>query len=199
LVPDPAYLHVALLAAGRSRRFGDADKLLAELDGQPLILHAAALLMALPCHRRWAVCQSSDHDTATLLHPLGFDLLTNPDGSQTQSLQIAAKAAFAQGAPAILVLLADMPRVRADHIATLIATWQASDGARPITSLSGSTPMPPVIFPASYAERIAALEPETPARALLQDAMLVPADPATLIDIDTISDLGQAHAHQRPD
>ena len=33
-----------LLAAGRSQRFGDGDKLLAEINGRPLISHALAAL-----------------------------------------------------------------------------------------------------------------------------------------------------------
>ena len=41
--------HVAavLLAAGESRRFGAANKLLADLRGQPLVLHIAARLARL--------------------------------------------------------------------------------------------------------------------------------------------------------
>lgn len=40
-----------LLAAGRSRRFGSANKLLASRDGRPLVLHALAAARAAPVGR----------------------------------------------------------------------------------------------------------------------------------------------------
>ena len=41
-----------LLAAGRSRRFGAADKLAVDLDGLPLGLHAARTLADVPLAAR---------------------------------------------------------------------------------------------------------------------------------------------------
>jgi len=59
-----------LLAAGESRRFGAANKLLAELRGQPLVRHIATRLAGLGFGARIAIC--SDDRVAALLGDVGL-------------------------------------------------------------------------------------------------------------------------------
>lgn len=49
-------LSLVVLAAGASRRFGAANKLLQLLDGKPLLCHTLELAAALPVMQRTAVC-----------------------------------------------------------------------------------------------------------------------------------------------
>ena len=48
-------LSLVVLAAGASRRFGAANKLLQLLDGKPLLCHTLELAAALPVMQRTAV------------------------------------------------------------------------------------------------------------------------------------------------
>src|SRR3546814_17898790 len=56
---EPEAVALILLAAGRSPRFGVADKLAAPLHGRPLVQHAATTLSPLTFGRHIAVCSSS--------------------------------------------------------------------------------------------------------------------------------------------
>ncbi|RMD92487.1 MAG: nucleotidyltransferase family protein, partial [Alphaproteobacteria bacterium] len=77
-----------LLAAGASRRFGDADKLLAEARGRPLVSHAArALADVLP--ERVAVVSSAEVGAVLA----GFRLVRIPPGSaQSRALHAGLAA-----------------------------------------------------------------------------------------------------------
>jgi len=78
-----------LLAAGLSRRYGGAGKLVAEFRGKPLVLHAAGTIAALPFSRRLAVCRSGDDELAAMLDQLGFVVVRNPDPAQGMASSLA--------------------------------------------------------------------------------------------------------------
>lgn len=67
-------LSLVVLAAGASRRFGAANKLLQLLDGKPLLCHTLELAAALPVMQRAAVCSV---ETAPLAEAAGFTVLLN--------------------------------------------------------------------------------------------------------------------------
>ena len=54
-------LGVALLAAGASRRFGEADKLAAEFRGRPLAEHAAKAIPVSAFAKAWVITSRPDH------------------------------------------------------------------------------------------------------------------------------------------
>src|SRR3546814_4255821 len=95
---EPEAVALILLAAGRSTRFGVADKLAAPLHGRPLVQHAANTLSPIPFGRHIAVCSSSlPVDFAAL----GFDVAWLRPGerseehtSELQSLMRISYAVF---------------------------------------------------------------------------------------------------------
>lgn len=181
---DAADVAGVLLAAGRSTRFG-GDKLLADLDGKPLALHAADMLAGIGFGALIAVCRADDAVLPGLLEQRGFAIVRNdrPEDGLSRSLQLGVEAA--RGSRAMLVALADMPFVTAALIARLLAAF---DGAT-LASLRQGQPMPPALFPQSVFDALAAAEGDAGARDLLRDAGRVPADPQELRDIDTRADL----------
>jgi molybdenum cofactor cytidylyltransferase len=180
---------VALLAAGQGRRFG-GDKLSAELDGAPLGLRTAGVLADIGFGHMFAVCK--DAGLTSDLTGLGFHVLYNgmPDLGQSHSLHIAARAAQQTPAEALLICLADMPFVSADHIETIIAKMAGHD--RIIAAYNGTRAMPPALFPRSRWPQLLDTKGDTGARSLLVDALHIKAPPETLIDIDTAPDLAAA-------
>ncbi len=181
---------VALLAAGQGKRFG-GDKLLADLGGSPLGLHAATTLSNIGFGWRFAICGSS---IAKPLAEMGFQIVLNddPDGGQSRSLHLAVVAAQATDASALLVCLADMPFVKATHVHALVAEGDHINGI--IASTNGANAMPPALFPRAYWPDLLNAKGDSGARAFLPQAKLVLAPPETLIDIDTPQDLAGAAA-----
>lgn len=186
-----------LLAAGSSRRFGAADKLLANLWGRPLASHAAAALSGAGCDLLIGV--AADPEVAALLD--GFDVVRPEPGrsGQSDSLRSGIARARACGADQALVVLADMPFVTSAH---LRAVLDRAGAAIPAASTDGHRRMPPACFPASTFGRLLALSGDNGARALLSglsgDALVMAAE-GVLRDIDTPEDLALARRDKPAD
>jgi CTP:molybdopterin cytidylyltransferase MocA len=177
----------ALLAAGRSRRFGADDKLRADLGGRPLIVHAATALQAVEVDLRLLVTGS---DVLAGLCP-GFRAVPPEadDSGQAGSLRAAVLTASAVGAEGLLIALADMPCVGAAHLAAVTRQGMAGSGA--CSGHSGRR-MPPAWFPASAFGELLRVEGDTGARTLLRafpETAVVHAAARELTDVDTPEDL----------
>jgi len=179
-----------LLAAGESRRFGAANKLLADLRGQPLVIHVATRLARLGLGARVAVC--SDDRVAALLDDAGFRIVRNaaPERGLSQSLALGI-GALPEDVDAALVCLGDMPDVPDTHVQALLARFDG-DTAPVVASALGGHPMPPALFGKSLFPALRARTGDRGARDLLAAAERVPASADWLADIDAPSDLARA-------
>jgi len=183
LKPDQTAL--ILLAAGHSRRFNDGDKLAEPFLDKPLAYHVVTALERIPFAARIAIVSGTTLDFAAL----GYDVVENPDPSlgQARSLCYGVERARQLGAEAVLVALADMPRVTAAHIHRM---FDAADGpATIVASSDGVDPMPPALFGKDMFPALLALEGDQGARELIRRGHHVIAPPAELVDIDTQQDL----------
>jgi molybdenum cofactor cytidylyltransferase len=183
---------VVLLAAGQSRRFGTADKLLALLDGLPVAKHGAAMLARMTFGEAIAVCAPECDEVAHIIQTEGFRVVRAPGTGKEmgQSLAIGVGAASLLPAiDAILICLADMPRVSQKHIMRLV---DAHDGGAMtiIASTNGEAAMPPAIFGRGHFRALQNLQGDKGARDLLKTARLIYADDTVLTDIDRVEDLG---------
>ena len=182
---DAGDVAIAVLAAGRASRFG-SDKLMAQLDEVALGILAAQRLAMLPGGGHIAVCQPGAA-IADQYASLGYAIVENPcaDEGLSGSLHLAVKAASGTQAKALLVLLADMPFVDADHVQRLIA---ACDGDM-MASSDGKHNMPPAIFPRPTWPLLLATKGDSGARDILANAKTLTAPDGMLRDIDTPDDL----------
>lgn len=187
---DPNAVAAILLAAGRSSRFGAEDKLLAPLDGMPVALHAARAIATLGPARRIAICPDADGALADMLAGEGFDIVANPDAERglSESLRLGIAAAQAGTELAALLCLADMPFVRAGHLAALLARFDP-DEAPVVASGRDGVPMPPALFARSRFAELAEARGDSGGRALLASAVIFPAPAGRLDDIDRPGDL----------
>ncbi|MDG5489093.1 nucleotidyltransferase family protein [Sphingomonas sp. BGYR3] len=188
-MPDPRIANSALilLAAGLSQRFGAADKLTAMLEGRPLIRHAADRLGAMPFGWRIAV---TGHPVPVLP---GWRCVPNPEpaAGQGRSLAIGVAEADTLGAEAVVIALADMPRVTAAQVEALFSVLDE----RGMAAMAGpGGPMPPALFTRPHFAALTRLSGDRGGRALLADAALVTAPPATLVDVDTPEALARLSA-----
>lgn len=187
---DAGQTAAILLAAGQSLRFGADDKLLAPLAGEPLALHAARSIVELAPGRRIAVCHAAGGALARRLDAMGFMVVANPHPERGLSQSLARGIAEAARGPeaAALVCLADMPFVGIGHLRALLAAFDPV-AAPVVGSTSHGVPMPPALFARSMFDPLRRAEGDSGGKALLANAMLVPADAAELADIDRPEDL----------
>ena len=182
---------LVLLAAGRGRRFGDIGcKLDEPFLGRALGLHVVTALEGLPFRERVAVTGTAKVDYAA--H--GFEMLANDDPSlgMARSVGIGVMRAREVGAEAVLVALADMPRVTAAHIRRL---FDASTGPESVVASSdGRDPKPPALFGRERFDFLCALDGDEGARGLVRAGRHVVTSPAELIDVDRREDLERLRA-----
>ena len=119
-------LQVLLLAAGLSRRMGAKNKLLMDWKGQPLVRHVAEQLLAAGLGPVTVVTGFEAARVEAALAGLALSSCFNPDfeAGQMASVRngcaaIAAGEAFA----GVMVALADMPALTAEHYRALAAAF----------------------------------------------------------------------------
>lgn len=180
-----------LLAAGRSQRFGDADKLAQEFLHKPVAYHVVTALESIPFLGRVAVIDGTKLDFASR----GFDVIVNeaPAEGMSRSVQLGLRAARAKGAKAVVIALADMPRITAAHVYRLLDTAR-DDPQAVVASSDGTKPCPPAVFGAARFDFLESLEGDAGARDLVRAGRHVITTPAELIDIDTPEDLDRLRA-----
>jgi molybdenum cofactor cytidylyltransferase len=182
-----------VLAAGQSRRFGAADKLLSMWNGIPLISHGARMLGQIPFAQRIIV------GTAALcgLEFEGFETIEtdDEDAPQSHSIRLGVEAVFASRPCAIVIVLGDMPIVPASHILALFE--QARGSSALVVSSNGTSSMPPALFGRAHFGALQNLIGDHGARHLLAMGKQVMLRPDQSIDIDTLQDLEQLGRNMR--
>jgi molybdenum cofactor cytidylyltransferase len=183
----PDVVALVLLAAGRSRRFNDGDKLAEQFLDKPLAYHVVTALEKLPFLARIAIVSDTRLDFAEL----GYQVIDNPNPTlgRARSLCFGVHAAREAGAEAVLVALADMPRVTAAHIHRLLDRYDGP--AAVIASSDGVEPKAPALFGKDQFDTLMALDGDQAARDLIRRGHHVVTSDAELVDIDTQDDLRQ--------
>ncbi len=174
-----------LLAAGRSVRFGNTDKLREVFLGQPLAYHVVTALEAVPFKARLAIVSNTDLDFGSR----GYRVLINdsPEDGMSGSVKLGVAAARGLGAEAVMIALADMPRVTATHVYRLLDAADSSDAV--VASSDGVHPCPPAVFGADQFEALLTLEGDEGGRAMVRAGRHVIAPEGELLDIDRPEDL----------
>ncbi|MEM6711844.1 MAG: NTP transferase domain-containing protein [Pseudomonadota bacterium] len=172
-----------LLAAGASRRFGEEDKLMASLNGAPLVSYAARALQGLDPDILIGVTRSAG--VAACLE--GFECVSPPEDNplQSDSLRVGITKAQEHGATRALIVLGDMPYVAAGLLADVVALCTKT---MPSATSDGQRIMPPACFPKASFLNLCELAGDRGAASLLQDlplTSLVAVSSGLLLDIDT--------------
>ena len=182
-------LGVALLAAGASRRFGEADKLAADFKGRPLGEHAALAIPVEQFERAWVITSASDHPCEPEWRARRFEPLVNPRASEGMgtSVALAAKVAKEASLDGLMIALADMPLVPPSHFEALIDEWDASEPI--VVSARGEARMPPALFSSGQFKDLQQSSGDQGARVLIAQGLVVSCPPEWLKDIDQPEDL----------
>ena len=182
---------LVLLAAGRSQRFGDiGSKLDEDFLGKPLGAHVAVMLQGMNFGQRLAIVNGSRIDYVEY----GFEPIHNdaPNQGMARSVRLGVRRARDAGAAAVLIALADMPRVTATQIHRILDAVEGPDSV--VTSTDGRVPKPPALFGAGRFDYLLSLKGDEGARELVRSGRHVVTAPAELIDVDTPEQLEKLRA-----
>lgn len=177
---------VLVLAAGSSSRMGGRDKLLEEIDGEPLL--------SLQCRR---IAQTGLHCYVTVPHHNHArtsatgkaTVIPVSDANEGMAASIRAGIrALPETVQAVLILPGDMPDIESQDLLHIAAHFQGPQGAILRATASDGTPGHPVLFPRRCFDDLVQLTGDQGARELLKaEAVTYIALPGTraLTDLDT--------------
>jgi molybdenum cofactor cytidylyltransferase len=196
--PSAPRIAAIVLAAGQSRRMGRANKLLADIQGKPMVAHTVDALLA--SHARPVVVvtgHEADSVTAALSNR-DLQFVHNPlyaDGLST-SLR-AGLAALPADIDAALICLGDMPRVGPAILDRLIAAYNPVEGRAICVPTAHGRRGNPVLWDRRFFAEMQELAGDVGARHLIgahADLVCeVPMDETgVLLDIDTPEALAEA-------
>ena len=189
-IPEPAVAAI-VLAAGRSRRMGEVNKLLAEVDGAPMI---AGVVDAILATRARPVIVVTGHEGERVRAALAGREVTfvhNPRYAEGMSTSLrAGLGQLGDDLDGALVCLADMPRVRPAHLEALLGAFDPDDGRALCVPTWERRRGNPVLFAARYFPEMCLVEGDVGARALLEKhadtVCYVPMDDrGVTVDVDT--------------
>ena len=200
---SPPRIAAVVLAAGQSRRMGTVNKLLIEVDGEPMVRRVAAAALA---SKAAPVVVVTGHEAARVraaLDGLDVTFAHNPDYAEGMSSSLLCGVeALDTGLDGAVVCLGDMPRTSAALIDRLIAGFNPLEGrAIGVPTWRGKRGNP-VLWAARYFGEIRTLSGDVGARHLIGDHAdavyeIESPDHSVTIDVDTpeaLDALGRAAA-----
>ena len=184
-----------VLAAGASRRMG-RNKMLLELEGEPLVRRAARRALAAGLSPVVVVLGHEADRVRAALADLGVLIAFNPDfaGPTSGSLH-AALDLLGEDVGAAVVLLGDMVHVSEAALAELMRRARSSH-APLVVSRYGDVTAPPLLFRRALFGELLAWTGEGCGKAVVQahqrEALYVDRPAGVLVDVDTPEDFQAA-------
>lgn len=183
-----------LLAAGTSSRYGAKNKLLASLDGTPLVRHAALTLLESDVDDVTVILGYQSDEVREAVADLDVTFRENPayDDGQSTSVRQGVLSACEHGVDAALVALGDMPRIEPRSVNLVVEAYERGI-ADIVTAGYRQMRGNPVLFDARFFDELVDVEGDTGGRRLLQRSESAVAvetgDPGVLRDVDSPTDL----------
>lgn len=191
---EPAVAGV-LLAAGTSSRYGSENKLLATLEGEPIVRHAARTLVHSSVDPVVVVLGHETDRVQDALEGVPVETVVNEayDTGQASSLRTGIEAVCDCGdVDAVLVALGDMPFVAPQTIETVVAAYAAGAGEALAAAFDGDRGNP-VLFDARFFDALTDVDGDIGGRELFLEsdssALIEVDDPGVRRDVDVPDDL----------
>lgn len=189
--PEPAEaVDLILLAAGRSSRMGDRNKLLARFDGVSLVRKSAETALASKARSVTVVTGHMADEIQAELAGLDVKIIHNPDFAHGMSTSLkTGLRALADDTSAALIQLADMPDISSSALNQLIDGHDPSTGRLIGVSSANGKRGNPVLLSRRFFDSALSTEGDQGAREVIAanpDAVyLVELGDAALLDVDT--------------
>jgi molybdenum cofactor cytidylyltransferase len=194
-VPRAPRIAALVLAAGQSRRMGPENKLLADVDGKPMVVRAVEAARASQAETVIVVTGHERDRVEAALEGLPVQFVHNPDFAQGLSTSLhRGLAALPAGTDGVAVCLGDMPRVEAAAIDRLIAAFDPIEGRAICVPTWDGKRGNPVLFASRFLAEMQEIAGDVGARYLIGEYPELVAEVAmdetaaghgVLLDVDT--------------
>ena len=122
-------IHAVLLAAGRSERMGRNNKLLLNVDGIPLVRKSAINILNSNVTSMTVVTGFDENKIVNALSGLNVNFVKNINFREGLSSSLKAGLANITPTPsAVIICLADMPKIQPEHINRLLENFDPLRG-----------------------------------------------------------------------
>lgn len=184
-----------MLAAGASSRFEDGDKLLAKLDGKPVLEHAASLTVSSTEVQRVAVTGTAHEPRERVLAAQSWEIVRNPNAHEGQSTSLTRGLQVISSNPdvdQVILLLGDMPHIPEAHISQMLKLAEQNRVTAIMSECDGVL-CPPALFKRQHFEDLAKLSGDRGAKSVFlaqkSGTVTLPLAKAHGRDIDRVADL----------
>lgn len=194
-------VHVIVLAAGASTRFG-SPKQLVRFSGRPMLHSVLSRAVEIAGSAVTVVLGANAELFAPLLRHSPASIAINRDWERGMSSSIrVGLGQLGGGIGGVMILLADQPAVTTEDLRRLLGAWRRQPDGIAAAHYSGTVGVP-AIFPSWCLRELAELRGDRGARALLQrhaDRVVRVPMPAAAQDVDTPEDLLLVDAPKPPE
>src|SRR5690606_32426768 len=182
-----------LVAAGQASRMGDGGphKLLAAFEGVPLARRSAEILIAAGIDPVIAVTGHRHEEIEAALAGQELTIRFNPDYATgiASSLAEGFSSSALGDCDGVLVMLADMPAVTAEHLRRMVDAFRKAGGHAVVRAVHEGKRGNPIILPHATFESVRKLQGDVGARAIVENCGLPIVDveigSAAHLDVDT--------------
>jgi len=201
--PTGAHIAALLLAAGKSSRMGE-NKMLAEIDGRPMVARTAQRLLSSHARPIVAVLGNQADAVDAALGKLPVERVRNPgyaDGLSTSLKR--GLAALPEDIDGVIVCLGDMPLIAGRDIDRLVAAFNPLEGRAIVVPTRRGKRGNPVLWARQFVPEMMMLSGDSGARRLIDEhsdlvAEIEMDNDSVLIDIDTPDALAQLRERAKP-
>ncbi len=184
-------VQAVVLAGGQSRRMGEQNKLLVDIDGATMIHRTVQAVTDSDVSRVLVVTGHESQDVRDAISDFEVDFVFNPDFDAGLSTSLrAGLGALQTDFDAVLICLGDMPRVTPSEINKLVAAFDPVEGREICIPLWRGKRGNPVLWSQRFIHEMQTVAGDTGARHMIGEheefvcEVQMETD-ATLVDIDT--------------
>jgi len=184
------HVHAIVLAAGQSRRMGDANKLLVQLDGVALVRHMVEAAGASKVAGITVVNGFEAQGVADALKGINVEYCQNSDFADglASSLRCGIKS-VPHNCLGAIILLGDMPLITSAMINRMLDQFELAQNSAIIQATDNGARGNPVVWPEKYFDALKQISGDAGGRHLIdenaENVIAVELGEAARLDIDT--------------
>lgn len=169
-LPDSKSVAILILAAGQSRRMGRDNKLLAKIDGKPMVRHVAEQALKSTASGVFAVTGHERDKIEKVIENLDIKTFHNPDFADglSSSLKTGFRA-LSKKYDGILVCLGDMPFIKAELFNQLINAFDVEEGRSIVVPTYQGKRGNPVLIASLFAPEVTRVTGDIGAKSLIAE------------------------------
>lgn len=179
-----------ILAAGMSRRMGQHNKLLLEVEGVPLVRRVAQAMVSSRANPVWVVVGHEADEIRKALAGLDLQFAENPDYAEGMSTSLRKGIEAVGDVDGAVIGLADMPWITEKHIDALLDAFDPAGESTICVPMYGRKRGNPVLWSAIHFPQLLTLEGDVGGKVLFERfpasiCYVAVADPSVNVDVDT--------------